>query len=195
MVDLMRDDACSTLRSAYPGEGHDFNLSTLCCLPKKPTGVDADRGEYFEGPGRVFEHIMEQVDYRTAEDSLEHYFHCPSIKFVALAYLRIPGFGKESFQLATSFANDEDLVCTAVLIYAAYCATDAFRAQGRVTPALARDAVEQHCRNGSNKFVVGLFGALLMSTMVLTGIVFLIGYLQKENEARKTAMVEAGIGG
>ncbi|CAK0831798.1 unnamed protein product [Prorocentrum cordatum] len=34
MVDLMRD--------------REFNRRALCCLPEKPTGVDTDRGEYFE---------------------------------------------------------------------------------------------------------------------------------------------------
>jgi len=28
---------------------HDFNLSLLCCLPKKPYGTDPDQGEYYRG--------------------------------------------------------------------------------------------------------------------------------------------------
>ena len=28
---------------------HDFNLSLLCCLPKKPVGTDPDHGDYYSG--------------------------------------------------------------------------------------------------------------------------------------------------
>ena len=58
-IDALHDVACalmspqgpSLLREAYvdtsgPGT-HDFNLGILCCLPKKPTGVDDEVGEYF----------------------------------------------------------------------------------------------------------------------------------------------------
>ena len=29
-------------------EDHEFNKSTLCCLPKKKTGTDDTRGDYFD---------------------------------------------------------------------------------------------------------------------------------------------------
>ena len=41
------------LREAYSDRcqfgAHDFNLSLLCCLPKKPTGTDDVAGDYFKG--------------------------------------------------------------------------------------------------------------------------------------------------
>jgi len=41
------------LTAAYsdrsPPNAHDFNLSLLCCLPKKPSGHDAEAGEFYNG--------------------------------------------------------------------------------------------------------------------------------------------------
>jgi len=41
------------LQEAYfdrcAGDRHDFNLSLLCCLPKKPHGIDEEAGAYFKG--------------------------------------------------------------------------------------------------------------------------------------------------
>ena len=46
---LARPDSSVLLRAAHGNdqEEHEFNLGTLCCLPKKPTGVDNDLGEYY----------------------------------------------------------------------------------------------------------------------------------------------------
>jgi len=50
---LGQADHKDTIRAAYSDrcrEGlHDFNLSLLCCLPKKPHGVDPEHGEFFAG--------------------------------------------------------------------------------------------------------------------------------------------------
>ena len=35
-------------QQAQDGGGHDFNLSTLCCLPKKVSGVDDEKGEFYD---------------------------------------------------------------------------------------------------------------------------------------------------
>jgi len=42
----MLRDAC---RDRCQDGWHDFNLSLLCCLPKKPYGVDPEQGEYYRG--------------------------------------------------------------------------------------------------------------------------------------------------
>ena len=48
---LSGDDAVEKLVAAYEGmspeQSHEFNLSILCLLPKKPTGVDETLGTYF----------------------------------------------------------------------------------------------------------------------------------------------------
>ena len=45
-------EEAALLREAYMheelSEGHEFNASILCCLPKKRTGVDAEHGDYYE---------------------------------------------------------------------------------------------------------------------------------------------------
>jgi len=50
---LGSSDGREMLRVAYedrcPQGLHDFNLSLLCCLPKKPFGSDPEHGEFFRG--------------------------------------------------------------------------------------------------------------------------------------------------
>ena len=50
---LSTPESKAVLREAYsdrcPQDTHDFNLSLLCCLPKKPSGIDEEAGEYFKG--------------------------------------------------------------------------------------------------------------------------------------------------
>ena len=55
LQELLTDDARSKLQQAYSrfqgGEGnrpHDFNLSLLCCLPKKASGIDAIHGTFYD---------------------------------------------------------------------------------------------------------------------------------------------------
>ena len=52
---LSCDDAENLLRDAYwdesDGNGHDFNLGTLVCLPKKPAGTLEEVGDYFTPEG------------------------------------------------------------------------------------------------------------------------------------------------
>ena len=44
---LASDTATEQLNDAADGDGHDFNLSILCCLPKKPRGTDPNLGDFF----------------------------------------------------------------------------------------------------------------------------------------------------
>ena len=50
---LGRSNSGDTIRKAYADrcveDSHDFNASLLCCLPKKPHGVDPEAGEYYAG--------------------------------------------------------------------------------------------------------------------------------------------------
>jgi len=50
---LCSDQAQAELLAAYsdrsPPNSHDFNLSLLCCLPKKVSGHDPDAGEFYSG--------------------------------------------------------------------------------------------------------------------------------------------------
>jgi len=53
--DLTGPNAIQVITEAYrdeAGEGHDFNLGILCCLPKKPSGHDED-GEPYYTPGNT----------------------------------------------------------------------------------------------------------------------------------------------
>ena len=89
-----------------------------------------------------------------AEDSIEHYVHCKSIRKVAYSFLRLGRLGnlnKEHFMLAYGgFSNDaETLACMAVLIYAAYNATNCYRQTGGTDSTTAVQHMEQQCRNAA----------------------------------------------
>ena len=64
---LSCDNAIEQLTEAYEAMGHSaaqaFNISILCCLPKKPSGVD-DRGEVFYKPGATRPLNVGNVDNR-----------------------------------------------------------------------------------------------------------------------------------
>ena len=89
-----------------------------------------------------------------AEDSIEHYAHCKCIRQAAIRFLAIPAsceINMQHFMLASDTLKDADiLVCTAILIYAAYTATNIVRERG-AAPLEENDAfelVKQCCRNG-----------------------------------------------
>ena len=44
--------------------------------------------------------------------------------------------------------NEEHLVCTAILVYGAYMATNHFRLKGGTDSATAKCSIEQFCRRG-----------------------------------------------
>ena len=50
---LGRSNSGDTIRKAYADrcveDSHEFNASLLCCLPKKPHGVDPEAGEFYAG--------------------------------------------------------------------------------------------------------------------------------------------------
>jgi hypothetical protein len=83
-----------------------------------------------------------------AEDSIEHYVHCPSVRTVARGILRLGEAGPDRFFLAARGLGDEELACLGILVYAAYSATNLFRNRvGRPSKEVAEDALGQCCRN------------------------------------------------
>ena len=88
-----------------------------------------------------------------AEDSIEHYARCPTVRTVAAKFLRIEAGGDYDLQrfLITEKGDPDDatLVCRAVLVYATNMATNHFRHRrtGRPDTRQAIDALEQYCRN------------------------------------------------
>ena len=87
-----------------------------------------------------------------AEDSIEHYACCAAVRHVASRFLCLePLLGLPEFLLTDQGHIDKDtLTCRAVLVYAAFMATNYFRAQGPATFDIATDALEQHCMNAAS---------------------------------------------
>ena len=85
-----------------------------------------------------------------AEDSVEHYVHCPVVAHVASRYLRLRinfNNAKSLFLLSHTTCEDSTtLSCAAILVYATYCATNHYRQKGGASFGTAADALEQHCR-------------------------------------------------
>ena len=103
-----------------------------------------------------------------AEDSIEHYCRCKAVRAVADGYLRLARdftLDIEHFVLASKALQkcDEVLSCVAVLVYAAYNATNLLRAKGKgpVSRTIAHELLKQSCRNavmghsGSTKVIEG----------------------------------------
>jgi hypothetical protein len=84
-----------------------------------------------------------------AEDSIEHYCRCSTVRSVAAKYLRLwPDMDLQTFMLADArLQNDDSLICVAIIIYATFMATNRFRQEGGASQRVANDALEQYCRN------------------------------------------------
>ena len=80
-----------------------------------------------------------------AEDSIEHYSRCQTVRKVASRFLCLEG--ADQFGLAEMlFADgrtlaDDECTCRALLIYATYRGTNHFRANGPASPDVAFDAL------------------------------------------------------
>jgi hypothetical protein len=84
-----------------------------------------------------------------AEDSIEHYSCCSIVRTVGAGYLRLwTDIGLSTFMLADARIQDDDaLICVAILVYATYRSTNLFRPMGGADPSVAKDAMEQFCRD------------------------------------------------
>jgi len=88
-----------------------------------------------------------------AEDSIEHYSRCRAVRAVADVYLRLGRnftVDMEHFVLASEDLKcDDSLSCVAVLVYAAYNATNLLRAKdkGPVLMNVAHELLKQFCRS------------------------------------------------
>ena len=88
---------------------------------------------------------------RATEDSIEHYLQCPAVRLVANKFLHLPGcstMGAQQLLFADKGPlEDSTLIRRAVIVYAAYNATNHFRIIGATDRTTAVDALEQHCRS------------------------------------------------
>ncbi len=86
-----------------------------------------------------------------AEDSIEHYCHCAAVRQCASRFLWIKSQGElrlMHLMLADDAPlEDEELVCRALLVYAAYRATNFYRIHGTCSTEVAADAMAQFCKN------------------------------------------------
>ena len=87
-----------------------------------------------------------------AEDSIEHYAFCPVVQSVAVKYMglqeHVP-LGLRRFMLCDPRVKDpETLASTAVVIYAAYCATNQLRIRPVTSTKAAEDCLQQLCKAG-----------------------------------------------
>ena len=84
-----------------------------------------------------------------AEDSIERYCRCQTVRAVGANYLRLWGdIDLGAFVLADARLQDEEsLTCVAVLVYATFMATNRFRREGGTSEQVAKDALEQFCRS------------------------------------------------
>ena len=89
-----------------------------------------------------------------AEDSLEHYAFCQAVRQVADKTLRIDIISegtKDWMFLNSAGVDDADtMVCTALLVYAVYNATNHYRGAGAATTAVAVDSLKHHLKNVVN---------------------------------------------
>ena len=83
-----------------------------------------------------------------AEDSIEHYSCCQSVRCVGIKSLRLwPDSDRCTFMLTDPRIDDEEtLTCVAVLVCATYMATNCFRQCGGTDAVTAKEALEQYCR-------------------------------------------------
>jgi len=83
-----------------------------------------------------------------AQDSIEHYCCCPAVQDTLRLQLRvsIPSCRCLSFWMMNEPASDSDdfLMCSALITYAGYMATNHYRHAGITTYDVARDALRQH---------------------------------------------------
>ena len=85
-----------------------------------------------------------------AEDSLQHYFNCEALRWVAAHFLRLGHLdicARHLLMEHPCLDDDETLTCVAVLVYAAYFTTNHCRNHKPVPHEGARDALQQACRN------------------------------------------------
>jgi hypothetical protein len=89
----------------------------------------------------------------TAEDSIEHYCRCPYTKELAARYLRLDPTTQvnlHAFNLCCpSITTQEDLVASAVMIYALYRATNHFRHRPEQPANDVFNALRQWAREGA----------------------------------------------
>jgi hypothetical protein len=83
------------------------------------------------------------------EDSIEHYSCCATVRMVGTGYLRLwNDIRMDTFMLADERIQDDDaLTCVGILVYATYRSTNLFRPKGGADPTVAKDAMEQFCRD------------------------------------------------
>jgi len=83
-----------------------------------------------------------------AEDSVEHYCRCPTVQQVLQSKLRrhVSDSQALAFWTLSACAPDDhdDLMCSAIMCYATYMATNTYRKKGRVTKEVAVDALGQY---------------------------------------------------
>ena len=88
-----------------------------------------------------------------AEDSIEHYARCPRVRRVGMQCLRLQNdqINVHTFMLCNPLVKtQQDLISTALLIYAIYRATNCFRHSGIApTENYTNDALEQWTNEGA----------------------------------------------
>ena len=81
-----------------------------------------------------------------AQDSIEHYCRCPTVKKAGAKILRLPpqAHSLQFFVLADrSLADDSLLTRVALLIYAVFSVTNLYRNSGPTIGVVAQDAIEE----------------------------------------------------
>ena len=87
---------------------------------------------------------------KTAEDSIEHYVHCPVVVKVAALRLRLYDLSLADFLLASASMSKERIAKTVLLTYAVFRATNMYRHKSsKPSRQEAFDAVESYLRSAS----------------------------------------------
>ena len=87
---------------------------------------------------------------KTAEDSIEHYVHCPVVVKVAALRLRLYYLSLADFLLAFASMSKERIAKTVLLTYAVFRATNMYRHKSsKPSRQEAFDAVESYLRSAS----------------------------------------------
>jgi hypothetical protein len=88
----------------------------------------------------------------TAEDSIEHYGCCPAIQETLKHKLKVavPNRRALSFWMLNEMSRDDDelLICSALIVFAAYMATNHYRHTQRTSHGIAKDALRQFLIQG-----------------------------------------------
>jgi hypothetical protein len=87
-----------------------------------------------------------------AEDAIEHYARCERVWGMGTRFLRLQQpehISVHTFMLCNPYIQTkEDLTCTALLVYAAYRATNQYRHLNTPSATIAYDALAQYAREG-----------------------------------------------